>query len=52
MGAEYRYFDDKSNAFGLLDYDTYFKKVNAAQFMGMSQRVVRIAQQCHGEFHG
>ena len=35
VGAEYRYFDDKKNAFGLLDYDTYFKKVNAVQFMGM-----------------
>lgn len=35
VGAEFRYFDDKKNAFGLLDYDTYFKKVNAAQFMGM-----------------
>ena len=35
VGAEYRYFDDKKNAFGLLDYDTYFKKLNAVQLMGM-----------------
>jgi hypothetical protein len=35
VGTEFRYFDDKKNAFGLLDYDTYFKKVNAVQFMGM-----------------
>jgi tetratricopeptide (TPR) repeat protein len=35
VGTEFRYFDDKKNAFGLLDYDTYFKKVNAAQFMTM-----------------
>jgi hypothetical protein len=39
VGTEYRYFDDKKNAFGLLDYDTYFKKVNAAQFMGMVKGV-------------
>ena len=37
VGTEFRYYDDKSNAFGLLDYDTYFKKVNAAQFMGMTK---------------
>ena len=37
VGTEFRYFDDKNNAFGLLDYDTYFKKVNAAQFMGMTK---------------
>lgn len=37
LGTEFRYFDDKRNAFGLLDYDTYFKAVNAAQFMGMSR---------------
>ena len=37
VGTEFRYFDDKKNAFGLLDYDTYFKAVNAAQFMGMSK---------------
>jgi hypothetical protein len=35
VGTEFRYFDDRKNAFGLLDYDTYFKKVNAVQFMGM-----------------
>jgi tetratricopeptide (TPR) repeat protein len=37
VGTEFRYFDDKRNAFGLLDYDTYFKAVNAAQFMGMTK---------------
>lgn len=37
LGSEFRYFDDKKNAFGLLDYDVYFKAVNAAQFMGMSK---------------
>lgn len=37
VGTEFRYFDDKKNAYGLLDYDTYFKAVNAAQFMGMSK---------------
>ena len=35
VGTEFRYFDDKKNAFGMVDYDTYFKKVNAVQFMGM-----------------
>lgn len=37
VGSEFRYFDDKKNAYGLLDYDTYFKAVNAAQVMGMSK---------------
>ncbi|MGE5758459.1 MAG: hypothetical protein ACM3W8_06305, partial [Sideroxydans sp.] len=37
VGTEFRYFDDKKNAYGLLDYDTYFKAVNAAQFQGMSK---------------
>jgi tetratricopeptide (TPR) repeat protein len=37
VGTEFRYFDGKKNAFGLLDYDVYFKAVNAAQFMGMSK---------------
>ncbi|MDO8988218.1 MAG: hypothetical protein Q7U91_01145 [Sideroxyarcus sp.] len=37
LGAEYRYFDDKRSAFALLDYDTYFKAVNAAQFIGTSR---------------
>lgn len=37
IGTEFRYFDDKKNAFGLLDYDTYFKALNAAQFMGMTK---------------
>ncbi|HLP98476.1 MAG TPA: tetratricopeptide repeat protein [Sideroxyarcus sp.] len=34
LGAEWRYFEDKNTAYALLDYDTYFKAVNAAQFMG------------------
>lgn len=37
VGTEFRYFDDKKNAYGLLDYDTYFKELNAAQFMGMAK---------------
>lgn len=34
VGTEWRYFDNKTTAFALLDYDTYFKALNAAQFMG------------------
>jgi hypothetical protein len=34
VGSEVRYFDEKRSAFGLLDYDTYFKAVNAAQLSG------------------
>jgi len=34
VGAQWRYFDNKTTAFALLDYDTYFKALNAAQFMG------------------
>ena len=37
VGTEFRYFDDKKNAYGLLDYDTYFKAVNAAQFTGTAR---------------
>ncbi len=37
VGTELRYFDDRRSAYGLLDYDTYFKAVNAAQFMGMTK---------------
>ncbi len=37
VGGEFRYFDDKRNAYGMLDYDTYFKAVNAVQFMGMTK---------------
>lgn len=37
LGAEYRYFDDQKTAYGLLDYDVYFKAVNAAQFMATSK---------------
>jgi hypothetical protein len=33
-GAEYRYYEDKNSLYGLLDYDMYFKAVNAAQLMG------------------
>jgi hypothetical protein len=40
LGTEFRYFDDKRNAFGLLDYDVYFKALNAAQFMAMTRGVV------------
>jgi tetratricopeptide (TPR) repeat protein len=38
VGSEFRYFDDKNSAYGLLDYDTYFKAVNAVQFMGMTKQ--------------
>lgn len=34
VGTEYRYFEGNKTAFALLDYDTYFKAVNAAQVMG------------------
>lgn len=34
VGTEWRYFEDKKTAYALLDYDAYFKKMNAAQFMG------------------
>lgn len=34
VGTEYRYFKDNKTAFALLDYDAYFKALNAAQFMG------------------
>ena len=44
VGGEFRYFDDKRNAFGLLDYDTYFKAVNAAQIMGMSKGISGLSE--------
>lgn len=34
VGTEYRYFEGNKTAFALLDYDTYFKAVNAVQLMG------------------
>ncbi len=34
VGTELRYFEDKKSAFALLDYDTSFRALNAAQFMG------------------
>ncbi len=34
VGGEWRYFEDKNSAFALLDYDTNFKALNAAQVMG------------------
>ncbi len=34
LGAEWRYFEDKKTAFALVDYDTNFKSLNAAQLMG------------------
>ena len=37
VGTEVRYFDETRTIFALLDYDTYFKAVNAAQFMGTSK---------------
>lgn len=44
VGSEFRYFDDKKNAFAMLDYDTYFKAVNAAQFMGMGRGVTGLPE--------
>jgi hypothetical protein len=37
IGSEVRYFDEKKSAFGVLDYDTYFKAVNTAQIVGTSK---------------
>ncbi len=34
LGTELRYFEGNKTAFALLDYDTYFKALNAAQAMG------------------
>ncbi len=34
LGTEWRFFESNRSAFALLDYDTYFKAVNAAQVMG------------------
>lgn len=34
LGAEFRYFEGNKTAFAMLDYDTYFKAVNAVQAMG------------------
>lgn len=34
LGTEWRYFEDQKTAYALLDYDTYFKAVNAVQLMG------------------
>ncbi|MGC2166113.1 MAG: tetratricopeptide repeat protein [Gallionella sp.] len=34
IGSELRYFEGNRSAFALLDYDTYFKALNAAQIIG------------------
>lgn len=34
IGAEFRYFDANKSALGTIDYDTYFKRLNAAIFSG------------------
>lgn len=34
LGMEFRYYEDKKTAYALVDYDAYFKAVNAAQLMG------------------
>jgi hypothetical protein len=34
MGAEFRYFEVDRTAYALLDYDTYFNELNAAQVLG------------------
>lgn len=35
VGTEWRYFQDKTTAFAMVDYDVNFKALNAAQVMGM-----------------
>ena len=35
IGTEWRYFQDKTTAFAMVDYDINFKALNAAQVMGM-----------------
>ncbi|MFA6121488.1 MAG: hypothetical protein WCT35_07715 [Sideroxydans sp.] len=35
IGTEWRYFQDKTTAFAMVDYDANFKALNAAQVMGM-----------------
>ncbi len=34
VGAEFRYFEGRKTAYALVDYDVYFKALNAAQAMG------------------
>lgn len=34
VGTEWRYFQDKTTAFAMVDYDANFKALNAAQIMG------------------
>jgi hypothetical protein len=34
LGGEVRYFDDKKNAFSMVDYDTYFQVLNTALLQG------------------
>ncbi|MBA4382198.1 MAG: hypothetical protein C0406_06485 [Sideroxydans sp.] len=34
IGTEWRYFQDKTTAFAMVDYDANFKALNAAQIMG------------------
>lgn len=34
VGSEWRYYEGKNSAYALVDYDTYFKALNAAQLMG------------------
>jgi hypothetical protein len=34
LGGEVRYFDDKKNAFSMIDYDTYFKVLNTVLLQG------------------
>jgi len=34
LGTEFRYFEGNHTAYALLDYDTNFKALNSAQFMG------------------
>ena len=42
VGAEYRYADEGKSAYGLLDYDTWFKAVNAVQLTGTTNNVAML----------
>lgn len=42
VGAEYRYADERKSTYGLLDYDTWFKQVNAAQLTGTTSDVAML----------
>lgn len=39
VGTEWRYFQDKTTAFAMVDYDANFKALNAAQVMGTQELI-------------